>query len=100
MSSSVHRLPTDTSVRLELDDVVVHLVVAVLGVVHRHHEDVTDTGHDVAGDGAAQHARTVQIDVSRRITQNAKDVWRRRFDPTGHANRQPIFAHSPKMYYA
>src|ERR1035437_1797771 len=50
------RLPGDPAVELELDDMVGHLVVPHLVVVHPHGEDVANAGqHHVAG-RLAQHA--------------------------------------------
>src|SRR6202042_855962 len=43
---SPRRLPGDAPAGLVLDDVVVHLVVAELLVVHLHRKDITDSRHD------------------------------------------------------
>src|SRR5262249_14641540 len=93
------RFPADAPVWLELDDVVVHLIVAVLGVVHPHREDVTDAGDHRVGRGPAQHSRAVDVELPAPVRQPPEDVPGRRLDPAGTPDRLVLIpCHSAPSY--
>jgi hypothetical protein len=81
MSAPGLGLPADPPVWLVLDYVVVHLVVAEVGVVHLHHEDVSHVGDHRGRTRSPQALRAVELQMPRRISQDLEDVVGRRADP-------------------
>src|SRR5690349_22017286 len=81
------RLPADPPVLLVLDHVVVHLVVAEVGEVHLHHEDVSHTRYHRGGTRSPQTLRAVELQMPRRIRKDLEDVVRWGADPPRYGNR-------------
>jgi hypothetical protein len=73
--------PADPAVRLVLDHVVDHLVVAQLVDVHVHHEDVSHAADRGARHHAPHHSRTVELAVPARVGQDREDDARGCADP-------------------
>src|SRR6185312_8817826 len=80
-------LPADPPVLLVLDHVVVHLVVAEMGEVHLHHEDVSHTRDQCGGTRSPQTPRAVKLQMPRGIGKNLEDAVRWSADPPRYGNR-------------
>jgi hypothetical protein len=76
----------DPPVLLVLDHVVVHLVVAEVGVVHLHHEGVPRARDHPGGRRPAQALRAVEVRVPGRVGEDPEDVPRGGGDPPGQCH--------------
>jgi len=80
-------LPADPPVRLVHDHVVVHLIVADMGEVHLHHEDVSHARDHRSGTRSPQTLRAIELRMAHRIGQDLEDDVRRSTDPPRYGNR-------------
>jgi len=80
-------LPADPAVRFVLDHVVVHLIVAEVGEVHLHHEDVSHARDHRGRTRSPQTLRAIELRVPRGIGQDLEDVMRWSTDPPRYGNR-------------
>jgi hypothetical protein len=83
-------LPADPLVWFELDHVVIHLVVAEMGEVHLHHEDISHRRDHRGGDRSAQAFRAIEFLMPPRIGENLKDGPRRGADSSRYRNRPAL----------
>ena len=67
-------LSADPPVLLVLDHVIVHLIVAEMGKVHLHHEDVSHSRDHRSGTRSAQALRAVELRMPRRTGKDLEDV--------------------------
>src|SRR6202035_460161 len=80
-------LPADPPVLLVLDHMVVHLVVADMGEVHLHHEDVSHARDHRGGTRSPQTLRAIELRMPQRIGEDLEDVVRWSADPPRYGNR-------------
>src|SRR6266699_6657942 len=80
-------LPADAPVLLVLDHVVVHLIIAEMGEVHLHHEDVSHARDHRGGTRSPQTLRAIKLRVPHRIGKDLEDGVRWSRDSPRDGNR-------------